>query len=86
MNETTGRLTEGEVIGLAIRRVRQRRQKSMRAVERDAGLGQGALSPIERGKRQPRWGTIRRVAQSLGVQPKEIAEEVEAIERMGADG
>lgn len=80
------KLTEGEVIGLAMRRVRQRKNKTLREVEEAAELGQGALSTIERGRRQPRWGTIRKISQAIGIHPKEIMAEVERIEQMEAEG
>lgn len=80
------KLTEEEVLGLAIRRVRERHHVSQRAVERSAGFGRGALSKIELGERHVLWGTLRRLAKGIGVELPIIWKEVEKIERMEREG
>jgi transcriptional regulator with XRE-family HTH domain len=80
------KLTENEVIGTAIRRVRERQGVSGREVERRGGLSKGSLSMIELGKRGPYWGTIRKVAKGIGVPLEVVMEEVEKIEKMEAEG
>ncbi len=55
-----------------LRAVREARGKSLREVARDTGLDPGALSRIERGLREPRTGTLRRICQALGLKEAEM--------------
>jgi len=46
----------------AIRRLRHNRGVTQEVLARDAGITVAALSRIERGRADPRWTTVRRIA------------------------
>jgi transcriptional regulator with XRE-family HTH domain len=48
-----------------LRTVREAQGKSLRRVAYDAGLDPGSLSKIERGLREPRTATLRRICEAL---------------------
>ncbi|MFD8967720.1 helix-turn-helix domain-containing protein [Streptomyces sp. NPDC059568] len=53
--------------GLAIRRKRIEDGMTLRDLSAKVGMGIDALSLIERGKRQPRPATLKRIANGLNV-------------------
>lgn len=50
-----------------LRTVRLAQGRGLRGVAADAGIDPGALSKIERGLRQPRADTLRRICTALGL-------------------
>ena len=61
--------------GTKLRRLRRERALSQQDVERITGLAQATLSDLEQGKRGARASTLRKLAEALGVEPKELMEE-----------
>ncbi len=62
------------VDGARLRRLRRERALSQQDVERITGLAQATLSDLEGGKRG-RASTLRKLAEALGVEPKELMKE-----------
>ena len=67
-------------LGQAIRQTRLARGLSQEEVANGADLHPTWLSHIEGGS-NPAWGTVRRIASSLGVEVSEIARLAEEIEK-----
>lgn len=44
-------------------------------------LDESYISLIERGRRNPTWGTVRRISHALGVPLPELARRAEELER-----
>ncbi len=64
-----------EVDGKRLRRLRRERALSQQDVERIIGIAQATLSDLEQGKRGARASTLRRLAELLKVEPKELMKE-----------
>ncbi len=60
------------VDGARLRRLRRERALSQQDVERMTGVAQATLSDLEGGKRDARASTLRKLAELLGVKPKEL--------------
>jgi transcriptional regulator with XRE-family HTH domain len=60
------------VDGERLRRLRRERAWSQQDLERISGVAQATLSDLEQGKRGARASTVRRLAEALGVEPKEL--------------
>lgn len=70
-----------------LREVRLSRLWSQRELAQRAGVAERTIISIERGQRPPRLLTMRRIADALGVDWREVAEfrsAVEAIEEKAA--
>ncbi len=65
-------------IGDRVRRARQRQRLSQTALAGLAGINQGFLSQIERGKQQPRSQTVNAIAVALGIPPAVLVGEGDA--------
>ncbi len=63
------------VDGARLRRLRRERALSQQDVERMTGVAQATLSDLEQGKRGARASTLRKLAELLGVEPKELMKE-----------
>ncbi len=63
------------VDGARLRRLRRERAMSQQDVERMTGVSQATLSDLEGGKRGARASTLRKLAEVLGVEPKELIKE-----------
>jgi transcriptional regulator with XRE-family HTH domain len=63
------------VDGAKLRRLRRERALSQQDVERITGVAQATLSDLEGGKRGARASTLRKLAEALGVEPRELMEE-----------
>jgi transcriptional regulator with XRE-family HTH domain len=63
------------VDGKALRRLRRERALSQQDVTRLTGVAQATLSDLEGGKRGARASTLRKLAEALGVEPKELMKE-----------
>jgi transcriptional regulator with XRE-family HTH domain len=64
---TAGQRPEMAALGRSIRRLRQARRLSIRALAREAGMSSGHLSVIERGQGNPKISTLWSLAEALGV-------------------
>ena len=62
------------VDGARLRRLRRERALSQQDVERTTGVSQATLSDLEGGKRGARASTLRKLAEALGVEPRELME------------
>ena len=67
-------------LGAAIRKLRQKRRLSQRALADRAGISGSWLSRIEAGTVEVRWGSLRRIAQALDLTLPELIEEAERME------
>jgi transcriptional regulator with XRE-family HTH domain len=67
---------------IALADVLRARRKAIPATQEDiahdAGITSSALSRIERGRNDPGWATVCRLARALGVTMAELASKVEA--------
>jgi transcriptional regulator with XRE-family HTH domain len=64
-----------EVDGAKLRKLRRERALSQQDVERGTGVSQATLSDLEQGKRGARASTLRKLAEALGVEPRELIKE-----------
>ena len=60
------------VDGRGLRRARRDRALSQQDLSAATGVAQATLSDLERGKREARASTLRKLAAALGVEPKEL--------------
>jgi transcriptional regulator with XRE-family HTH domain len=63
------------VDGRRLRRLRRERALSQQDLQRITGIAQATLSDLEQGKRGARASTLRKLAEALGVEPKELMKE-----------
>jgi transcriptional regulator with XRE-family HTH domain len=71
-------MTDGRFIvvdGRGLRRARRDRALSQQDLSAATGVAQATLSDLERGKRGARASTVRKLAEALGVEPRELMEE-----------
>jgi transcriptional regulator with XRE-family HTH domain len=66
-----------EALGRAIRQLRDERGLKQKELAQAADMNVTAISHIERGRANPAWGTVRRIAGALGVTVSEIAARAE---------
>jgi transcriptional regulator with XRE-family HTH domain len=66
-----------EVDGAKLRRLRTERALSQQDLERMTGIAVSTISNLERGKRSAQHRTLRRLAEALGVEPRELMKEQE---------
>lgn len=59
-------------LGKALRQLREKRGLTQEALAHEAGITTGSLSLIERGQRNPSWGTVSRLAEALDSSMGEI--------------
>jgi transcriptional regulator with XRE-family HTH domain len=67
-------------LGAAIRELRQKKGKTLKELAPEAGVTWGTLGVIERGEANPTWGTVRGIADALGVSINELAKLSESYE------
>jgi transcriptional regulator with XRE-family HTH domain len=60
-------------LGEAVRQLREKRGVTQERLAQDAGLTTGTVSLVERGRSNPSWGTVRAIADGLGVTMGELA-------------
>lgn len=68
-------------LGRAIRELREKRNLSQEDLAHDAGITTGSLSMIERGRRNPTWGTVKAIAAALGSSVGELDRIADRSER-----
>jgi XRE family transcriptional regulator, regulator of sulfur utilization len=61
-----------EVNGQRLRELRVQRALSLRALGERSGVAYDAINKLENGKRPARLSTIRKLADALGVEPREL--------------
>jgi transcriptional regulator with XRE-family HTH domain len=61
-----------EVDGARLRQLRVERALSQEDLERMTGIAASTISNLERGKRSAQHRTLRRLAEALGVKPREL--------------
>jgi transcriptional regulator with XRE-family HTH domain len=61
-----------ELDGEKLKHLRMERALSQQDLERITGVAQATISALEHGKRPARPSTIRRLAEALGVEPREL--------------
>jgi transcriptional regulator with XRE-family HTH domain len=64
--------TSFEVDGEKLRQLRVKKALSLRALGEMTGVAFDTISKLENGHRPARLGTIRKLAEALGVEPKEL--------------
>jgi transcriptional regulator with XRE-family HTH domain len=64
-------------LATALRRLRSAQDATQEDIAFGAGLTPNSYGEIERGRANPGWTTVRRVAEALGVSLVELAEAVE---------
>ena len=60
-------------LGAAIRELRIAREKTQEAAAQGADITVAHLSKIERGLTNPTWGTVKAIAEALGVSITDLA-------------
>jgi transcriptional regulator with XRE-family HTH domain len=75
-----------EALGRAVQEVRSERGLTQVQLARAADTDGTAISHLERGRTNPAWGTMRRIAAALGVSLSDLAARAEQIERGDATG
>jgi transcriptional regulator with XRE-family HTH domain len=65
-----------EVDGPRLRRLRRERALSQRELSRMTGIAFDTISRLETGKQRAQPRTIRKLAEALGVEPRELMKEV----------
>jgi transcriptional regulator with XRE-family HTH domain len=60
-------------LGAAVKQLREQRGTTQEALAYEAGITTGTLSQLERGISNPSWGTLKAVAEALGVSMVELA-------------
>lgn len=68
-------------LGKAIRELRDKRSVTQEDLAHDAGITVGTLSLIERGRSNPAWGTVKRIANALDVSMGELAKRSDKLDR-----
>src|SRR3954454_16565354 len=67
-------------LGAAVVHCREQAGLTTAELARRAGLTPTALHAIEKGEAEPRWGTMRRIADGLGIPFAQLTAEVERRE------
>ncbi len=73
-------------LGLAVKARRQELALTQEMLANDTGLHQRWLSNVETGKRNPSYGSLRRLADGLGLSASELLARAEQIEASGVEG
>ena len=68
-----------EALGRAIRQLRDERGLKQKELARAADMDVTAISHIERGRSNPAWGTVKRIATALDVTVSEVAARAEQL-------
>ncbi len=68
-------------LGRAIRGLRLEAGKTQEDLAHDSGITTAALSRIEGGHRNPTWGTVKRIANGLGLPLSRLAAIAEDLDR-----
>jgi len=69
---------DAAALGRAVRLIREERGISQVQLSEATGLMQSWISHVERGRRNPSWSNVVRLAEGLGVRVSELATRAEA--------
>jgi transcriptional regulator with XRE-family HTH domain len=61
-----------EVDGMKLRQLRRERAWSQRDLARESGVSQDTITRLETGQREAQPRTVRRLADALNVEPREL--------------
>ena len=61
-----------QIDGARLRQLRRERALSQQALERMTGIAQSTISNLEQGNRPARLSTVRKLAEALDVEPREL--------------
>lgn len=61
-------------MGLRLRQIREKKGLSLRALAEKAGVDWSAINRIELGKTTPKFATLEKLAQGLGVSVRDLIE------------
>jgi transcriptional regulator with XRE-family HTH domain len=64
----------------AVNELRKKAKLSQNALAEQAGLPLSLVAEIESGRRDPKWGDVRRIAEALGVSLEALSELAESFE------
>ena len=67
-------------LGAAIRELRTKRNVTQEDLAHKAGVTVGTLSLIERGRSNPAWGTVKRIARALDATVADLARRADKLE------
>lgn len=68
-------------LGAAIRELRTKRGITQEDLAHEAGVRVGTISLIERGKSNPAWGTVKRIAKALDTTMGDLANRADKLDR-----
>lgn len=71
-------LPDQRALGRAVRAIRAERSISQVQLAADTGFVQAWISHVERGRRNPSWSNVVRLADGLGVRVSELVARAEA--------
>jgi len=74
-------LPDQSALGRAVRAIRAERGISQVQLAADTGFVQAWISHVERGRRNPSWSNVVRLAAGLGVSTSELVARAEACAR-----
>ena len=63
-----------KVDGVRLRQIRQEQALSLRDLSESSGVAHDTINKLETGKREAQPRTIRSLAETLGVEPRELME------------
>lgn len=66
-------------LGRAVRAIRDEKKISQVQLAEATGLAQAWISQIERGRRNPSWSNVLRLAEGLGVRLSELVKRAETL-------
>jgi transcriptional regulator with XRE-family HTH domain len=66
-------------LGRAVRAIRREQGITQERLANDTGLQQTWISHIERGRRNPSWSNVVRLADGLGVSPAKLVQQAEVL-------
>ncbi len=64
-----------------LKAARSARMLTVRTLAERAGVSPHTVHQVETGKRPPRFGTIKRLSDALGVEPEQVAEFRRVLQR-----
>jgi transcriptional regulator with XRE-family HTH domain len=72
-------------LGLAVKHRRQELDLTQEQLANDTDLHQRWISNVETGKRNPSYGSLRRLADGLGLTASELLQRAEQVEAAGVE-
>jgi len=72
-------LPDAAALGCAVQAIRSERRISQTQLAEATGFMQSWVSQVERGRRNPSWNNVVRLAEGLGVSVSELSARAEAL-------